>query len=501
MTNPFPLEDVQRILPVLLLFGAATAVLIADLFLRGWNEPAGGSPKGLLPMLSIIGAGAAAFFLWRDWGGAPAVVFHGALRADAFAHAMTAIILLGTLLTLVTTAAYLRRHGAEHGEFYALILFAAGGMALFAAANNLIVLFVSLETFSLAVYILAGYFRDEKRAVEGALKYFVMGGLASGFLLLGMAFLFGAAGTIRLDEIGRTPIDQPLLLAGLGLVLAGFGFKVGVFPFHSWIPDAYEGAPTLVTGFMAVTVKTAGFAALARFALEFSRQAEAGPALAQVLAWLAAATMIFGNAVALVQASVKRMLAYSAISHTGYLLIGLTAALDPAHGTSAAPLLFYLLPYTLMTFGAFAVLGSIGRDGPASETFESFRGLSQRRPLVAFAMLVFMISLAGIPPTAGFWGKLYLFREAVYAGYWPLALVGILTSIVSVYYYLRLVVAMYMQPPGEGASAAPALYPAPAWGAALATAAAAAAVIAIGFFPQALLDQSIASIQAAFGAR
>ncbi|MBI4586325.1 MAG: NADH-quinone oxidoreductase subunit N [Planctomycetes bacterium] len=497
MTNPFPLEEVRCILPVLLLFAAATAVLIADLFLRGWNEPASGPPKRLLPMLSILGAGAAGFFLWRDWGSAPAVVFHGALRADAFAHAMTAIILLGTLLTLVTTAAYLRRHGTEHGEFYALILYAAGGMALFAAANNLIVLFVSLETFSLAVYILAGYFRDEKRAVEGALKYFIMGGLASGFLLLGLAFLFGASGTIRLDDLGRSPIDQPLFLAGLGLSMTGFGFKVGVFPFHSWIPDAYEGAPTLVTGFMSVTVKTAGFAALVRFVLELSRQAEAGPALAQVLAWLSAGTMIFGNAVALVQGSVKRMLAYSAISHTGYLLIGLVAAIAPERGGSSAPVVFYLLSYTLMTFGAFAVLGSIGQDGPENETFEAFHGLSQRRPLLAFAMLVFMISLAGIPPTAGFWGKLYLFREAVYAGYWPLALVGILTSIVSVYYYLRLVVVMYMQPAGEGASAAPA----PGWGAALATAAAAAAVIAIGFFPQTLLDQSVASIQAAFGAR
>ncbi|NRA98128.1 MAG: NADH-quinone oxidoreductase subunit N, partial [Planctomycetes bacterium] len=250
-------------------------------------------------------------FAFRVWAGEPtATAFNGAIRIDPFSNAITGIILVGTLLTLGATVGYLRRLGIEDGEFHALVLYASGAMILLAQSNTLIMVFVSLETFSMAVYILTAFTRDARRSVEGALKYFVLGGISSGFLLLGLAFIFGASGEIRIDVIGRQladpdtagSVDTYLLVAGLGLTLVSFGFKVGAFPFHSWIPDAYEGAPTLVTGFMAVTVKSAAFAILIRFVLVFTTPSAAPPEsnifMTEALWWLAAATMVFGNLVA-----------------------------------------------------------------------------------------------------------------------------------------------------------------------------------------------------------
>lgn len=506
--NPFPLEDVLKILPVLALFVTGTVVLIIDLFLRSWNSPGPSSTafksnKWLLWALSILGTGFACLFAFQGFssGEASSTAFSGAIRFDLFSNAITCIILLGTMLTVVTTVGYLRRNDMEHGEFYALLFYAAGSMVLLAESNNLILVFLSLETFSLAVYVLAAYTRDAQRSVEGALKYFVLGSVSSGFLLLGLVFLFGATGSIRLDVIGEAiatgqNIDLSLFLAGLGLSLVGFGFKVGAFPFHSWIPDAYEGAPTLVTGFMSVTVKAAAVAALTRFALVLTNVENIPRAqayLTETIWWLALGTMIFGNLVALVQSSVKRMLAYSAISHTGYILIGLVAALESNSPARGAPIVFYLLPYTLMTFGAFAILSGLGRESTEDETFDSFRGMSKSNPFLAFVMLLFMVSLAGIPPTAGFWGKFYLFQEAVIAGHWPLALIGILTSIISMYYYLRLVIVMYMQPSGDESRWSGAFNC--SWGAGLVAAVAAAGIVAIGLLPGRLLEISVDSIK------
>lgn len=506
--NPFPLEDVLKILPVIALFVTGTVVLIIDLFLRSWNSPGPSSTafksnKWILSALSILGTGFACLFAFQGFssGEASSTAFSGAIRFDLFSNTTTCIILLGTMLTVVTTVGYLRRNDMEHGEFYALLFYAAGAMVLLAESNNLIMVFLSLETFSLAVYVLTAYTRDTQRSVEGALKYFVLGGVSSGFLLLGLVFLFGATGSIRLDVIGEAiaagqDIDLSLFLAGLGLSLVGFGFKIGAFPFHSWIPDAYEGAPTLVTGFMSVTVKAAAVAALTRFALVLTNVEnipEAQAYLTETIWWLAVGTMIFGNLVALVQSSVKRMLAYSAISHTGYILIGLVAALESNSPARGAPIVFYLLPYTLMTFGAFAILSGLGRESTEDETFDSFRGMSKSNPFLAFVMLLFMVSLAGIPPTAGFWGKFYLFQEAVKAGHWPLALIGILTSIISMYYYLRLVIVMYMQPSGDESRWSGAFHC--SWGAGLVAAVAAAGIVAIGLLPGRLLEISVDSIK------
>lgn len=507
MENPFPAAELERIIPTLSLLAAGTVTLLADLFLGGWRaspeDPRGDSTRGkwLLYLVALTGVGTAAWSLLSTWNAPGAVIFSGALQVDSLSNFLSALILLGTFLGCLTTIGPLRQMKIEHGEYFALLLYAAAAMLLLVQSNSLLMIFLSLETFSMAVYLLAAFTRDSRRSVEGALKYFVLGGLASSFLLLGLAFLFGASGTIQLNEITALlatgeGVDVPLFLAGLGLVLVGFGFKVGAFPFHSWIPDAYEGAPSTVTGFMAVTVKAAGLGALLRLVILIARTPHLQEPVLEIIWWSALLTLIFANLVALVQTSVKRMLAYSAISHTGYLFIGLVAVLSPGLDPDAArgsTLLFYLLPYSLMTFGSFAILSCLGRESTEGETFDSFRGLSQRRPLLAFCMLVFMVSLAGIPPSAGFWGKLYLFRDAVQAGHWELALCGIGASIVSVYYYIRLVVVMYMQPPQEGGGvlSGSTVH----WGSAMAISVAAAAVIAIGISPEYFLAESRLSIQ------
>ena len=431
---------------------------------------------------------------------AAAMFFQGAVRVDAFSDAVSLLIIVGAFLSLLAAVDYLRRHGADHGEFHCLVLWSAGAMTLFAQSNNLVMAFLSLETMSMAVYVLTAFLRDERRSVEGGLKYFVLGGFSTGFLLLGFVFLFGATRQIEfgllVDTVRSGNADTSLLIAGLGLTLVGFGFKIGAFPFHSWVPDAYEGAPAVTTGFMAATVKVAGFAVLLRILVPFSGGlAEIRDTIEPILVLLAAATMIFGNVVAVVQSSVKRMLAYSAIGHTGYLLIGVVTAIAPEAGSSHAAIVFYLLPYSLATIGAFTLLGYVDRDGRDSELFEDYRGLGSERPVVAFLLLVIMISFAGIPPTGGFWAKLYLFREAVTAGYWQLALVGILTSIVSMVFYLRLVVNFYMRPAEEGAGLAPnASRLQLASGVVIA--AAAIAIVVLGLFPDTALEWSAQSAKA-----
>lgn len=533
--------DILALFPVLLLFLTGAVVLTADLFrvsgVRGAGGPGAGPDGGeksgaarrgfgpgpmspFLHLFACCGCALAFVSILGRWDGLPQITWSGSLRIDLFSNALSAIIVLGAFLTTALAAGYLKRHGIEDGEFHALVLLSAGAMVLLSESQNLILLFVSLETLSLGVYVLSGFTHGERRSVEGALKYFILGGFASGFLLLGSAFLYGATGEIRFDvmaeRIQAGGADLPLLLAGSALFVVGFAFKVGAFPFHSWIPDAYEGAPTAVTAFMAVAVKTAAFAALARAAFSLFDSAPQGgkDALLWALSALSLGTMVFGNIVAAVQSSVKRMLAYSGIAHTGYLLVGLVAALSIEGGkyqeSRGSSLVFYLLPYLFMTFGAFAVLAALGEGERDAETFDDFRGLSRRKPIIALAMLIFMVSLAGIPPTAGFWAKLYLFREAVSGGRWDLALVGIITSIVAAYYYLRVVVVMYMEPPParkpvrlvadsrEGA-------PVPAapgeaedggtWSAHAAIAFAVLAVVWIGLFPSGFLGQSVKAIQ------
>jgi NADH-quinone oxidoreductase subunit N len=350
-------------------------------------------------------------------------------------------------------AGWLAERNAERGEFYALAMFGAAGMSLLGMSSDFLVAFVAIETMSLATYALAAYLRRGKRPAEAAFKYLVLGAISSALFLYGAALLYGATGSTLFSELPRGQ-GSPLYLAGLGLVAAGVAFKVAAVPFHAWTPDVYEGAPTPVTAFMAAGVKTAAFAVLARIFLGASSAApEPAGAFAGIVSALAVLTMIFGNLLALPQRSVKRMLAYSSIAHAGYLLVGVVSTgAAGAREKALAGILFYLAAYSATAIGAFAVVGAIERRGRADDEFtdtwdlDRFAGLARRRPALAFAMAVFLLSLAGIPPTAGFVGKLYLFQAAVGAELYGLAVLGVLTSVMGAYYYLRVVVYMYMRP-------------------------------------------------------
>jgi NADH-quinone oxidoreductase subunit N len=425
----------EAALPAIVALVAAMVVMVADLLLGG-DEGEGVAVVGLLGLLATAGV---AIGLWSRsyYGGG----FGDTLRSDPYALFFAVVICTGAALTVLMSVDYLRDVPLAGGDYYALVLLSTCGMILMAAANDLIVVFLSLEIMSVAVYVLAGILRTDRRSTEAALKYFFLGAFASGFLLYGTALLYGAAGTTQLAAIARTvaktPHD-PLVLAGLALLLVGFGFKVAMVPFHGWTPDVYEGAPTTVTAFMAAGVKAAAFAALARVLwLAFGAMV---PDWSGVLWTVAVLTMTVGNVTALVQRNVKRMLAYSSIAHAGYALIGLVAATRDG----GAALCFYLAAYTVMNTGAFAVLVALGRRGEPCETLDQLAGMGFRQPLLGVAMTIFMLSLAGFPPTAGFAGKLALFQAAVDQGYVGLAVIGVANSLVSVVYYLGVLVQMYM---------------------------------------------------------
>ncbi len=439
MTLTIPSFTLSSIGPWLTLTGAAILILLVDAL----------SPKGrkaYFPQLSLLGLGIAllqTFCLWNHTG----TDFARMVYVDNFALFFYAVFILGTALTVLLSRQYLEDYGKNLGEYYALLLFATLGMMLMAAGAHLIMIFLGLEVMSIAVYVLAGLFREDAKSNEAALKYLVLGGFSSAFLLFGIAMLYGATGgSLYLDDLAARlaqggALTQPLTLLALALFIVGFGFKVASVPFHMWTPDVYEGAPTSITAFMAVGVKAAAFAAFARvFFLAF-------PALkidwVMVLWVLAVATMTLGNVVAIAQTNIKRMLAYSSIAHAGYLLVALVAA----NQLGAVSLLYYLLAYTLMNLGAFGVVILVGRKKDSYLSIYDYSGLGFQHPALAAAMALFMFALAGIPPTAGFVGKFYIFSAAVQAGYIWLAIIGVMNSLVSVFYYLRITVLMYMKPP------------------------------------------------------
>jgi NADH-quinone oxidoreductase subunit N len=495
MEIPIPSLNLLVIAPEIVVLVTALLVMLADLALPR-------EQKARLAWPSLVGVLAAAglsFYLWD--GRDPAL--QDMLVADGYALFLNLVILAAAALAILFSVDYAERTGLAQGEYYTLLLVSTAGMMLMAAAINLVTLFLALEILSLALYILVGLNRAELRSAEAALKYFLLGAFASGFLLYGMALVYGQAGTTALagvrDYVAALSTPVPTLLTvALGLMIVGLGFKVALVPFHMWTPDAYHGAPTSVTAFMSAGAKAAGFAALGRVVLYAFGDATAQPALygqwVWVLAVLAALTMTVGNLAALRQTNLKRMLAYSSIAHAGYLLVGLAAGTSA--GTSA--LLFYLFAYTFMTIGAFAVLIAVGRSGNApggGETLDDLAGLAARKPGLAAVMALCMLSLAGVPPLAGFLAKLYIFGAAVQADLTWLAVLGVVNSVVSAYYYLRVVVTMYMHEPRPAEAAAAPVCPALAVGVGLA----ALAIVVLGLWPSPLLELARLAASALLG--
>jgi NADH-quinone oxidoreductase subunit N len=450
----FPTASFAALLPVALLTLGAIALLLSEVFLVSGK-------RAYQSVLTVAFAAAAA--LAALLGPRPGPVFGGQAAQDGFSVFVTVIVCAGLALSALVGAAWLDVRNSERGEFYALATFAAAGMALLGMATDLLVAFISIEVMSISTYALAAYLRRGLRPSEAAFKYLVLGAVSSALFIYGSSLLYGASGSTLFSRLPAGH-GSSLYLVGMGLVLSGVAFKVAAVPFHAWTPDVYEGAPTPVTAFMAAGVKTAAFAVLVRIFLA----AETGTtvkvaAFGGLISALAVLTMLAGNLLALPQRSVKRMLAYSSIAHAGYLLVGVvSAAVAGARADSVAALLFYLAVYSATVIGAFAVVGVLerpsegGREPAEAWDLARFAGLARRRPGLAFAMAVFLLSLAGVPPTAGFFAKLYLFRAAIGAGFQILALVGVLTSALGAYYYLRVVLYMYMRPPeveGEGLSA------------------------------------------------
>ncbi len=475
MPNP-NLGALLPLLPALLITLGAVALVLADALIRKRGETALASIA-----LSAIGAAFIAQVLVFPRESASA--FNGALETDGYSALVSLVVLAVLALTVVLAPSYFAKMRAGGREHYALLLISALGMMLLPCARELVSLIVCVELVSIPLYVLAGYNRALESSGEAAFKYFIPGAFASAFIIYGAAFLYGNTGTLYLQPIGETLLlaeNKALLLIGLALLLAGFAFKVALVPFHAWLPDVYQGSPSPVTGFMAAGVKIAVFAALLRLlAVGFQPVSEHWRAGIFVLAVL---TMCLGNLLALHQLSLKRMLAYSSIAHAGYLAVGLVAANREAQ----LAMLFYLIAYAAATVGAFALI-SAWADGKRDDIYlGEMRGLSERQPLAALAMLLFLLSLIGFPLTAGFIGKLMLFSAAYAAGYIALLVVAVLNSIVSVYYYLRVAQAMFMLPAESGgAKSRPAgIAGAPyLWVAVIC----AVAVLALGIAPRALL--------------
>jgi NADH-quinone oxidoreductase subunit N len=473
----------NAIVPMLCVTAAAIAAMVAEAF----RAPGERMPIGPLGAIGLVGAALSSVLLWNHNASS-----YGVVLADNFGLFVIWVLIVVGLLSLAFSAPTIERQRLPSGEYYALMLFSIAGMMLMATASDLLVMFLALEVLSLSVYVLTGIRRDSAAATEAAFKYFLLGAFSSAFFLYGIAFAYGVTGSTRLDRIGSVMAAQsltptPMHLLALGLLLVGFAFKVSAVPFHMWTPDAYEGAPPAVTGFMSTGVKAAAFAAFARVFLSAFEplKAEWAPMLWAV----AAATMIVGTVVGLAQTSIKRMLAYSSIAHAGYLLVALIAANDTGKGA----VLFYLLVYGVTNVGAFGVIALLEEPERPNDRISDYAGLWNTRPGLAALMTIFLLSLGGFPPTAGFIAKWYVFNAAVSAGYAGLAILGVLTSVVAVFFYLRVVVMMYMTPGDR-----PVQVPAVPKIAGLALAASAFIIFYLGILPTQVMEWAAASISTIF---
>ena len=477
------IPDMAALAPMLAVTLAALATMLAEAFRRRGER----LPLGALGIVGLVGAGVATVALWGRGSEAFTVIV-----ADNFGLFVTLVLVIVGILTIMFSGPVLERDGIPPGEYYTLMLFALVGMIMMATANDLLVIFIALEILSLAVYVLTGIRRDSPEGTEAAFKYFLLGAFSSAFFLYGIAFTYGVAGTTLLPEIGtfmsaRAMTSDPMVLLAVGLLLVGFAFKISAVPFHMWTPDAYHGAPAVVTGFMSTGVKVAAFAALARVFLSSFEPfiAEWAPLVAAI----AALTMILGTVVGVAQSNLKRMLGYSSIAHGGYLLVALVAAND----LGKQAILFYLLAYAITNLAAFGVIALLGTRTRGNDELRDYAGLWYSHPRLAALMTVSLLSLGGLPPTAGFIGKYYIFIAAVSAGHYWLAIIGVLTSVVSVFFYLRVVVSMYMAEP----SGAP--VPARVTGTGMAALAiSVAAIFYLGILPTRVIDLAGASIATIF---
>ncbi len=439
LSNPGGL--VVALLPELVLTFFALVILMA----AAWRH-SDEADQHLAGQLALAGLASTLFVVFWLWArGAHSEGIASMIALDGYRYATASIFLIGAMLAVLLSQGYLGRERIWVPEYYVLLLLATVGMLVMGGGTDLIVIFVGLELMSISIYVLAGINRGSVFSAEAAIKYFLLGAFASGFFLYGVALVYGATGTTNLTEIHLRIVEfglqsNTMLLVGTGLLLIGFGFKIGAVPFHMWAPDVYDGAPTPVTAYMATAVKAAGFAALIRILIH--ALGETDVAWQTVVWWMAVVTMFGGNLIALAQTQLKRMLAYSSIGHAGYLLVAVTSGGE----MGAAAFLFYITAYTFMTIGAFAVLAAAGRDGERDVRIDDLSGLASQRPWVAFAMTVFMLSLLGFPGTAGFIGKWYILSSIVQSDQILLAVVLVLASVVSAGFYLPVVMVMYMKP-------------------------------------------------------
>ncbi len=470
-------QDFYLLAPEIILTVLGFSILLLGLiFPRMYRET--------LIAVALIGLAAAFFVATYHWNNTAATAFYGMISVDKFTTGFQCLFIIAAGLTLMLSLNSLEEKYLSYSEYFALIIFATVGMMLMASSAHLLTLFLGLETLSVSLYILAGFRRDDARALESSFKYFLLGAFASGFLLYGIALLYGSVGSASLTALAahltQNPAvgSQPLFMTGLVLMIIGFGFKIALAPFHTWAPDVYQGAPTPISAFMATGSKAAGFAALMRLLL--AANVMTAELWQQVFWVIAVATMTIGNIIALRQENIKRMLAYSSIAHAGYILVGAIANNE----TGYAGILFYLLSYTFMNVGAFGVVSYLAKAEKEYVLISEYRGLAYRRPFAALAMAIFMFSLSGVPPTAGFLSKFYVFSGAVQAGYLWLVILGVINSMISLYYYLGVIVVMFMQEP-EGEKAP--IIPLPAVGIALIIAI--FGTLNLGLFPGQWMDK------------
>jgi NADH-quinone oxidoreductase subunit N len=453
---PSPDVNFGLIMPELIISVVAVVVMLLDAFVR----PSQRWITGGLSLAGLVAAGVSAVWMWMNWTGVAGGDFNGMIVLDELRLSFTLIFLFVSALTVLISMVWVENEKLPAGEFHALLLFATAGMMLMASGNDLVIIFLGLEILSIATYVMCGFRRTDLRSNESSLKYFILGSFSSAFLLYGIALVYGGVGTTNISQIGSimaSGLDgaryPALMFAGAAMMIVGFGFKVATAPFHIWTPDVYEGAPTPVTAFMAAGPKAAGFASFLRvFIFGFPFVAAAGTTVnsvwVSVLVVMAIVTMSVGNIVAIVQNNVKRMLAYSSIAHAGYALVGFIAA-GASGGTerddALASVAFYMLTYAVMNLGAFAIVTLIARNNDRRTEVEDYNGIGFRAPALAFTLSLFLLSLLGLPLTAGFMGKIMVFRAALNAGFYVLVVIAVLNTAISAYYYLRLIIVMFFR--------------------------------------------------------